>query len=502
MENQTLQTNTEKNVSEQYRHYFNMKGIGPKSFPFILKFFENMSFDDITIVLRYPSYLYYFFFYLNIDLPLNIVNFLFQYSSKANLKKIIQNISNKRINLSKKDDNEIQKIFISLTKDDCSLSNFFLQDIFHPELIFKSKYTPFNFDVFATSFYYLMNCSYPKQDFPLNVRMNNYTDFKFPFDIEYKEWNRPIIIVDVQNVLQEGNIIINGKHVATATFQQRKKAILNHKQYILQKVFEKHNEVNTMILFVTQSDNITNPRRTCLNIVNLHDQQTNRVIVGTPSEPLNRVALFIEVPCNIFTYTKDGFDGDYRYSKFGELLQIDPYNGRLYNVTNPHNKHIVADRLKPYDRDARDKNQFINHVKADSKCSDHLGKNELDDYLIGIILLLSKKANNECYKLLLQYKPIVFTHDRYNWMRSELKESFINPNHKYEHNDSRKRFFDYIEDSGSSRIRNFTIHRENYKFWLEMNNSTQQSEPITSDLIYQTQSICSSLNKNLIKLKE
>ena len=501
MQKHTSQINTTKKVSDQFAQNFDMRGIGPKSFPFILKFFENMSFEDMRIVLQYPSFLYYFFFHLEIDLPLNIVNFLFQYNSKTHLGKIIQAISNKKINLSKKDDNEIQKIFISLTKDDCSLSNFFLQDIFNPELIFKSKYTPFNFDMFATSFYYLMNCSYPKQDFPLNVRMNNYTDFKFPFDIEYKEWNRPIIICDVQNVLQEGNIIINGRHVATGSFQERKKAILNHKQYILQKVFEKHNEVNTMILFVTQSDNKTNPRRTCLNIINLHDQQTNGVMAGTPTEPLNRVALFIEVPCNIFTYAKDGF-GNFRYTKFGELLQKDRYDGLFYKVTNPHNKHIVAERLKPYDRDVKDKNQFINHVKEDSKCSDHLGKNELDDYLIGIILLLSKKANNECYKLLLQYKPIVFTRDHYNWMNSQLKNSFINPDRDYSHNDPRKRFFDYIEYSGSSRIRNFTIHRENYKFWLEMNNSTLQSEPITRDLIYQTQSICSSLNKNLIKLKE
>jgi hypothetical protein len=190
MQKHTSQINTTKKVSDQFAQNFDMRGIGPKSFPFILKFFENMSFEDMRIVLQYPSFLYYFFFHLEIDLPLNIVNFLFQYNSKTHLGKIIQAISNKKINLSKKDDNEIQKIFISLTKDDCSLSNFFLQDIFNPELIFKSKYTPFNFDMFATSFYYLMNCSYPKQDFPLNVRMNNYTDFKFPFDIEYKEWNR------------------------------------------------------------------------------------------------------------------------------------------------------------------------------------------------------------------------------------------------------------------------------------------------------------------------
>lgn len=498
MQKQTLQTNSQINILDEFAKNFNMKGIGPKSFPLILQFFENMSFSDINIVLQFPSYLYYFFFYLNIDLPSNVITFLFQHIPQNQLKKIIQSLSGRRINFSNMDIKEIQKLFISLTKDECSLSNFFLQDIFNPELIFKSRYTPFNFDMFATSFYYLMNCLYPKQDFPLSVRKNNYTDFKFPFDIEYKEWNRPIIIVDVQNVLRDGNIIINGKPVATDTFRQRKRAILDNRRYILEKLFEKHNEVNTMVLFITQSDNTTNPRKTCLNIINLHNQDTDHIMTGTPNEPLDRVALFIEVPCNIFTYTKDGFDR-YRYNKFGELLQQDPRNKRFYMVINQHGKGIVANSITNTERDASDKNPFLTHVKRNSKCSDHVGKNELDDYLIGIILLLSKKTNNECYKLLLKYRPIVFTRDRYSWMNPQLKASFIHP--YYEYNDSRQRFFDYIEDE-EKIIRNFTIHKENYEFWLKMNNSTLQNEPITNDLKRQTQNICKCLNKNLIKLKE
>lgn len=498
MQKKKSQTNSQVNIVDEFEKNLDMRGIGPKSFPFILTFFENMSFQDINIVLQYPSYLYYFFFYLNIDLPSNIINFLFQYTSQDQLKKIIQSISSRRINFSNMDNNEIQKLFISLTRDDCSLSNFFLQDIFNPELIFKSRYTPFNFDMFATSFYYLMNCLYPKQNFPLYVRNNNYTDFKFPFDIEYKEWNRPLIIVDVQNVLREGNIIINGMLVATDTFKKRKKAILDNRRYILQKLFEKHNEVNTMVLFITQSDNTTNPRKTCLNIINLHNQDTDRIMVGTQKKPLDRVALFIEVPCNIFTYTKDGF-GRYRYSKFGELLQEDRHDGLFYRVTEPHGKGIIADPIRNIDRDPTDRNPFLRHVKSNSKCSDHVGKNELDDYLIGIILLLSKKVNNECYKLLLKYRPIVFTRDRYNWMNPQLRASFIHPYSEY--NDSRKRFFDYIEDERTI-IRNFTIHKENYEFWLETNNSTLQNNPITNDLRQQTRNICKSLNENLIKLKE
>ena len=61
MQKHTSQINTTKKVSDQFAQNFDMRGIGPKSFPFILKFFENMSFEDMRIVLQYSSFLYYSF---------------------------------------------------------------------------------------------------------------------------------------------------------------------------------------------------------------------------------------------------------------------------------------------------------------------------------------------------------------------------------------------------------------------------------------------------------
>lgn len=479
-------------------------GIGNVNRPTLENLFRNLTSKQISTILENPSFLYFLFFQHQ-EFTTQIISFLFQKTTKQNLKRIISELSNNKIKVTNKTDIELRNIFITLTGEKCSISNFFLQDIFDPDLIFKTRYQPLNFDLFSTSFYYLMNCRYSSQNFPLDVNDNVTNEFKFPFDIELKEWNRPIIIIDVQNILRtrisdngnvvnQNNISIDNRNYDTTIFSQRRAAILDNKGYILEHLFQKHSEANTMVLFITQAD--SGRRRTCLRITNLKTAGTKDLLEGDTQRPLNRVALFIEVPCNIFSYdlTPERTNFNFYYDEFGSLMQYDRNNRTYYLSHNPpHN--IIKWKEKNANIDPSDINPFLSHIKIDSDCSKNIRKNELDDYLIGMILLLSHKANNECFKLNLQYKPILFTNDNYNWMNTDLKNSFFQPFRQFR--DSRADFFNYILDTNIFPIQNYVLNGKNNRFW----NQFISNPPVLSPNFKRiTHDICKQIEENCLTL--
>ena len=472
---------------DQLKNDYNIKfkGIGNVYQQTLNTIFNNLSSQQISGLLQNPSFLYFLFFYTpNFNFNNNILSFLFQKVPKNDLKNIISELSNidlKKIIGKNPKDNILRKSFITLTDEKCSISNFFLQDIFDPQLIFKTKYQPINFDLFFTSFYYLMNCYYnrPNNPFPLQLNVPpTSTTFKFPFDIKLKEWNRPIIMIDVQNVLRTyrtGAAIndrtfidfftITGgtKRYNTNNFTDRKQAIVENIVSILTNLFQKHSESNTMVLFITQADTRINKKsinkKSCLNIINFNNTFTKRLLEGTKNNPLNRVALMIETPCNTFAYNLDWLsnNGNITYDEYGSIFTVPPPQPPGNPTPTPYLSYFAPPNIikRTEDNlDATDINPFISNIRKNSECSSIIGKNELDDYLIGIILLLSFKANNECFKLKLQYKPIVFTNDNYNWMESELKNYFIRP---------RFDFFDYIYTNQYPNIKNYSI--QNNTFW-------------------------------------
>lgn len=493
------------NIVQLQNYNIKFKGIGDVYQQTLNTIFKNLNSQQISGLLQNPSFLYFLFFYKpNFNFNKNILSFLFQKVPKNDLKNIISELSKlSNIDLEKiigknPKDNILRKSFITLTDEKCSISNSFLQDIFDPRLIFKTKYQPYNFDLFFTSFYYLMNCYYNRTNFPLHLNVPPTSTFKFPFDIKLKEWNRPIIMIDVQNVLRSypitgttGTTVHNRFYVdfptttggimtfPTSTFAQRKSAITANYPSILKKLFEKHTESNTMVLFITQG----NSKKSCLNIINLNNTLTKIDLEGTTDNPLNRVALMIEVPCNTFTYNLDALSrrGNIFYNEYGSIYTVPPRGpGPRRAPFLSHNPPNFIIKRKENNLDITDINPFIDNIRENSECSNTIRKNELDDYLIGIILLLSYKVNNECFKLNLQYKPIVFTNDNYNWMESKLKNYFIHPEFD---------FFDYIYTNNHPIIRNYRIQNT---FWNQFDRTNFDRDTLKD--IYE------KVQKNLKKL--
>lgn len=480
--------------TKQY-YRISMKGIGPKNGKIIYKLDNN----ELNVVLSYPSFLYFFFFFLNTELPKDkdkqlqmskklhdITTFFFQKQTNDQLRNYIQKLNPRRKYISRLTKEELQNIFIDETKSICHLDNMFLQDIFDPSLIFKSKYEPVNFNIFMTSFYYLMNCKYKRGTMDLSIRRNESLLFHFPLDINLKEWCRPIILVDVANVLRTRDKFKIGKNTyISKDFKDRKNAILDNSDFILQRLFKKHPDPHTMVLFIAQSECYKNTKQTCVNIKNLWKQKNTA-----------QKAFFIEVPCHDFVYKLGGrqiLDGkfDVFYDNYGHLYRYEPYHNNYVKVTrqreiaNIYDSYDINGKYIPstgetsplvketeYNVDRKQNNPFKKHVKKGSQCIKSVGKNELDDYLIGLILLLIQKTQEKCFKLLLQYKPIVFTDDNFSWMRPELKSSFIQASSK-KYGD----FIDYINYEDA--IESCEMNPENYKFWLDCIGARLEDDPIT-----------------------
>lgn len=500
---------------------FNMKRIGHTNFALLQTYISRLTLTELRRVMVYPSFLYFFFFFVK-QLPKpEIIQFFFQFQTRQTLLTCIQKLRGKSEDyLASLSKSELQTLFVEQARMGCHIDNIFLQDIFDPALIFKSKYEPYNFNIFLTSFYYIMNCRYSKSlSIGLSIQKNESFYFRFPMDISPKEWCRPIILIDVSNVLQSRgpHFFINNKMYNAKNFFDRKKAIVENHKYILTRLFQKHPEPNTMVLFVTQHNANTLPKKTCLSITKLWKETSS-----------DRKAFLIEVPCNDFVYQLKGKqrlnDGkfDVYYDNYGNLFRYDPFRYKYDKVSKkedidalmdtfgnryifsqpyggyvpqsmyvpPHQKGARLIKHKQTHLDPKQNNPFRQHVKQNSQCVNSLNKNELDDYLIGLILLLIKLTNEKCSKLILRYKPIVFSNDNYRWMRPQLKDSFI---HAKENTfgDSRDNFIDYIEDVAGKPIRRKSAHskealcqidEQNYKFWLSCLNRTTATDPITNEL--------------------
>lgn len=468
-----------------------LKNIGPAKLTIIQKFFHEMTMNEIDLILCKPYYMYVFFFYWTKSLDVTILKFLFSQYTKAKINTIVRQLDDGEVDIMNLDLLSMIQVFRNTVQQKCALPNIFLQDLFQPENIFKRRYTPFNFDIFSTSFYYLMNCQYTTTaGFPLRINDTSKTTFSFPFDIHLSEWIRPIILIDVQNVMrgpsETGDFQLNGQ-VYKGSFKDRKRSILENRSYILRKLFEKHNDSNTMVLFMTQSDTKQNPNQTCLKITNLKNTSTQSLLQGNGN---NRVALFIEVPCTKFVYnTNDAIVHDYTlrdthtgriyrdsiyrywYDNYNRLYVFNENEGRYKLMHN--NSHIPSSIIKPINRHAgknlysgnqNQHNKFLDKVGTNSNCSIGL-KNELDDFMVGLILFLNQEVAKNCFRFITEHIPIVFTRDNYSWMRSTLKNSCT-----FEFN-----FIGYLESTtslGSTRI-----NRKNLLFWNEnVNPSFSKTE--------------------------
>ena len=479
-----------------------LKGIGPIKLGQLYSLLKGLASEELEMVISesHPFFMYYILFTLHGNFDEAVSNFLFNRYNKQNMSELINKLEDSNQNLSTLKKSALILYFKNLAKSKCQISNIFLQDLFQPENIFKSRYTPFNFDIFSTSFYYLMNCQYKRENFPLQVKYKSNGLFHFPFDVQLKEWNRPIILVDVQNVMRndinrDGEFELNGTKYFGARFSERKRCILEQRFYILDSLFQKHYHPNTMVLFITQADTLANPNQTCLKIRDLKKNASNQVTNLLEGNGKRRVALYIEVPCTEFVYnTNNKVVADYSirdditkrlyrdevyrywYDNYNRLYKFNDKGG-YYEKVNKNlapppgiirNRNYRAGRISS---NQTQQNQFLNYVTVDSNCSNGIRKNELDDYLIGLILLLHKKTINECFKMIIEYIPIVFTADNYNWMRTSLKNTCI-----FESN-----FISYLKNPNAYFV-NYKLNSKNYNFWYGgiNNNRNQMKNDIIS----------------------
>lgn len=494
MSQQQLITQFENNLKKTCGNTA-LKGIGPVKLGQLYSILKFLTLEQLQMIFdeSHAFYMYYILFSLNINIDETVLNFLFNKYNKQNINHVINKLEDSNQDLLGLQKATLILYFKNLTKNNCQISNIFLQDLFQPDNIFKNRYTPFNFDIFSTSFYYLMNCQYKRQDFPLQVKYKSDGLFHFPFDVHLSEWNRPIILVDVQNVMRDdrnvdGRFELNGKHYYGAIFSERKKCILDERFYILERLFHKHYHPNTMVLFITQADTIASPNQTCLKITDLKKNASNETKNLLKGNGNNRVALYIEVPCTEFVYnTNNNIVRDYSirdditryntadvyrywYDNYNRLYRFDENRGYYQKLTknSPVPPGIIKNRNNRAGRlsaNQTQQNKFLNYVKVNSNCSNGIRKNELDDYLIGLILLLHKKTIRECYKMIIDYIPIVFTADNYNWMRSSLKNTCF-----FESN-----FISYLK-SNNNGFRNFELNDRNFNFWYGNNSNRNKIE--------------------------
>ena len=470
------------------RNFFNGKTISS-----IVNIFHDISKDNANKVISEIYFLYYLLLFYKIKISDKILEFLFHKISVQKINEMIWKLQIFKEPMIQ-DMNKIQAIYTFINAIDikCSISNIFIQDIFKPEYIFKKKYTPNSIDMYITSFYYLMQCTYLKKKFPLSVQSAN-VSFSFPLNIDLKEWIRPVFIIDVQNALLfKKTITINGKKYDTTSFAKRKDIILIERKYILEKLFEKHNLVGALILFISQSD--VNETQNCLKITDLQNAETKNIL------GFNRVALFIEVPCSEFIYNiKNYFTPDistinntsgqknnkklykYLFDKRNVLFYFDE-NAMKYKEVNPLKINKELELIQRQQKKQQNEKTFkiINGIKIyvennvpknydseviygqneySSFCTKECKiKNEQDDFMIGLILLLIQKTWNNCFKLVVEYIPIVFTNDNYDWMKTSLKKSCI----------IEKDFFKYLTNKKKHDITH--VNSKKYKFWYGSKN--------------------------------
>lgn len=474
---------------------------------------------------NYP-FIYTVLLFTNKDILLalddSILRLLFCTFSKYKIIEVIEASINKKLN-KKLTIPELVKNYILELQQNCQASNFFIQDIFRPEAIFKHSYFERSFiDIFTTSFYYLMNCTYSTHTIPLN-KNHSQPKVKFPLDISTLEWQRPTIIVDVANEFK-----------SKGDYNQREGFLFINIDSILEKLFKKNDDPRIMVIFVNQSNLSANTN--CPEIYNFKSATNEHLIDGTPERPFNRVVLYLTVPCNIFQYPElnlpeytqllhpyyfnygaqpiiggygteplytNGVPYNYQtsvrrvepflskqkhksvaYDEYGRMLKV-RRNYPYYNmddhakITNeqyrfldvnrrikkqnvripefdPYQQATSADHFKPKYPTAPKSNRSNRHgpngpliqgqninqrfVERNSACAKkgNMGKNEVDDYMIAILLLCHFKSMMECPKYTpFTYQWILFSNDGYNWMNRDLLTDVVHV---------RNSFFRYIDD--------------------------------------------------------
>lgn len=452
------------------------------------------------------------------------------FPNKEFLLHVIQTFTNKQFS-GKLSNAEIIRNFITEIQKNCVTSNLFIQDIFTPDAVFKKFYHEkiLFIDIFTTSFYYWLNCTFPTEAIPLKKNHLN-PHIKFPLDIAPIEWQRPTIIVDMANEFYDiGN------------YSQRVNYLFHHIDEILTKLFDKHDDPRLMVIFVNQAD--LNSQTNCPEIYDFTSKTNQYLIDGTLAQPLNRVALYLTVPCNVFQYPKlnvpeytqvynpyyfnhgtepfkTRYDGkilgteplytngrpyntqsksrgfkpyltiqDMKsvvYDEYGRMKKVIPRNPYYNNIKNTRPKslqfldkngkvrrqQVKIPTFNPYidvtsidnfksknpttkkaNRPHRNapmtskpmiqgQNIYQGYVEKDSACagdknSGKLGKNEVDDYMIAILLLCHYKSRKECeYYTPFNYQWILFSKDGYSWMNRDLLTDVIH----------QKGFLQYIND--------------------------------------------------------
>ena len=97
-------------------------------------------------------------------------------------------------------------------------------------------------------------------------------------------------------------------------------------------------------------------------------------------------------------------------------------------------------------------------------------KNEQDDFMIGLLLLLIQKTRSQCFKLVVDYIPIVFTNDHYDWMRPSLKKNCI----------FEKDFFKYLVSKQKHEMKR--INSKKYKFWYGSKKLQAEEKKVLEEL--------------------
>ena len=371
----------------------------------------------------------------------------------------------------------------------CSFDNFFIQDLFNPSRIFKSRYVndPYS-DIFMTSFYYILNCEYKKIPLKTKKKSNN----KFPLDVDISEFDRPCVLVDVANQFYD-----------KGSFDGRVQFLKKHIFAILNDFFSIHTEPDILIIFVHQGD--LGKQFNCPEIYSVAqwDFRVNSLLQE------DRKAIYISVPCNLFLYPEinypsqtrfvernfrfntgeePGYPNNYSrdfyrpgyyyntqklnkpftkyrqeikniyYDRYGRMLSLSEdnrgknhmsnfigYDGNhyfdmvnipyyQYNPVEIHKNVFKTSKMTdPYGKRHASKkpgdvfqgmNKFQNFVSKNSACAKaaNISKNEIDDYMIGILLCIYHKLTNECNDDFVPFRPrwILFTLDNYNWINPEI----------------------------------------------------------------------------------
>jgi hypothetical protein len=89
----------------------------------------------------------------------------------------------------------------------------------------------------------------------------------------------------------------------------------------------------------------------------------------------------------------------------------------------PTTSHSIRYYNKSEQQKNQGQNKFQRYVKQDRQCTKftNIHKNEIDDYMIGLLLFIHYKLKDDC-KSFAPYNPkwILFSEDKYRWMNQEI----------------------------------------------------------------------------------